>query len=114
MHVHIFFYLSVIRGEEERKESRGGSVWENRDARSTDCNQGEMLHVAVVIQACIHVAVVIHTCLLLPLAMTLRDMKVRVSKIMTGSSVGVIVITMPCVCHCAAGQQSLRRLTLGG
>lgn len=68
-------------------------MWENRDARSTGCNQGEMLHVAVVIQACIHVAVVIHTCLLLPLAMTLRDMKVRVSKIMIGSSVGDTVPT---------------------
>ena len=32
--------------------------------------KGEMLNVAVVIQACIHVAVVIHTCLFLPLAMT--------------------------------------------
>lgn len=62
---------------ERRRGEQGGSVWENRDdARSTGCNQGEMLHVAVVTQACIHVAVVIHTCLLLPPAMTLRDRKV--------------------------------------
>lgn len=88
-------------------------MWENRDARSTGCIQGEMLHVAVVIQACIHVAVVIHTCLLLPSAMTLRGMKVRVSKIMTGSSVGDTVMMVPRVCHHAAAQQSLRRLTVG-
>ena len=56
------------------------------------CNHGEMLHVAVVIQACIHVAVVIHTCLLTPRAMTLRGRKVRVSKTPTGSSVGDGVI----------------------
>lgn len=68
-------------------------MWENRDdARSAGCNQGEMLHVAVVIQACIRVAVVIHTCLLLPPAMTLRDRKVRVSKTISGSGVGVRVI----------------------
>lgn len=63
-------------------------MWEKRDASAAVCNQGEMLHVAVVIQACIHVAVVIHTCLLLPPAMTLRDRKVRVSKTIIGSSVG--------------------------
>lgn len=63
-------------------------MWEKRDARSTACNHGEMLHVALVIQACIHVAVVIHTCLLLPQAMMLRGRKVRVSKTIIGSSVG--------------------------
>lgn len=78
---------------ERRRGEQGGSVWENRDdARSAGCNQGEMLHVAVVTQACIHVAVVIHTCLLLPPAMTLRDRKVRVSKTITGSGVGVRII----------------------
>lgn len=44
------------RGAERRKERResrgGGSVWENRDARSAACNHIEMLHVALVIQAC--------------------------------------------------------------
>jgi len=46
--------------------------------------KGEMLHVAVVIQACIHVAVVIHTCLLLPSAMMPQDRKVRLSKTIIG------------------------------
>lgn len=64
-----------------------------RDACSTGCNQGEMLHVAVVIQACIHVAVVIHTCLFLPPAMTLGEGKVQVSKTVIGSSVGDRIIT---------------------
>lgn len=54
-------------------------VWESKDARSAACNHGEMLHVALVIQACVHVAVVIHTCLLLPRATTLRGRKMRVS-----------------------------------
>lgn len=56
------------RGKKER-ESRGGSVWENGDARSSACKCSEMLHVAVVIQACIHVAVVSQTCLFLPQGM---------------------------------------------
>lgn len=80
------------RGAEQRKERResrgGGSVWENRDARSAACNHGEMLHVALVIQACVHVAVVILTCLLLPQAVKLRGRKVRVSKTIIGSSAG--------------------------
>lgn len=70
-------------------------MWENRDARSAACNHGvQMLHVAVVIQACIHVAVVIHTCLLLPQAMMLRGREVRVSKTIIGSSVGDSVSAM--------------------
>lgn len=74
--VRTIHHLHCLTWEGGRGE-QGGSVWENRDdARSTGCNQGEMLHVAVVTQACIHVAVVIHTCLLLPPAMTLRDRKV--------------------------------------
>lgn len=65
---------------------------QSRDARSVGCNQGEKLHVAVVIQVCIHVAVVIHTCLFLPPAMTLGEGKVRVSKTVIGSSVGDRII----------------------
>lgn len=90
---------------EQRKESRGGSVWEKRDSRR---NQGEKLDVAVVIQACLHVAVVIHTRLLFPPAMTLRYRRVRVSETAMKSSVGGRVITGDC-CHCAAGQRSPHR-----
>lgn len=99
---YIHFYLCTSssdstttlsnRGAEQRKERResrgGGGVWENRDARSAACNHGQMLHVALVIQACVHVAVVILTCLLLPQAMKLRGRKVRVSKTIIGPSVG--------------------------
>ena len=80
------------RGRKGRKEGRGGSVWEMHVL--SGCNQGEMLHVAVVIQACIHVAVVIHTCLLLPSAMTLRDRKVRGSRTIIRSNVGDRIITL--------------------